>query len=341
MSKFKAVHDFFDSIEDADETINIVMHNMPDPDAMGAAIGIQFLARKLGKEAKIYYAGEISHPQNKTLVNVLDLILNRVDHKIEGINICVDGTEKNSAVDKADLVIDHHRNNSKAKFQIIEPNYGACASLVWEIINDFGFELTTEDSNVATTLLLGVRTDTNDLVSENMVKEDFLAYQALLDYSDKEALQKVMNYPLPRYLYDKRINLHKEGNSYESNGTFVGGIGFIEAGQRDAIAILAEEYARMESVNTAVIFAITDRKTLQVSVRSSLTSLDVGTMCTDLFGEFGGGKAYKGGATIPLNFYGNLENGERDMFWKITCKHMFRKILKESWKDEEHHKEDE
>jgi len=114
------------------------------------------------------------------------------------------------------------------------------------MLGEFEIELTAEDSNVATALLLGVRTDTNDLVSENMVREDFVAYQNLLDYADKEALQKVMNYPFPRYLYEKRINLHKEGNSYESNGTFVGGVGFIENSQRDAIAILAEEYARIK-----------------------------------------------------------------------------------------------
>ena len=340
MSKFEAVHKFIDSIKKSDESVNICMHNVPDPDAMGSALGMQLLFRKLGISSVINYKGEISHPQNKTLVNVLDVILERVDHDVEGIVVCVDGTEKNSCCQKANLVIDHHKNTSKAEFQVIEPSYGACSSMVWEIINDFEIEFTAEDSNVATALLLGVRTDTNDLVSENMVKEDFIAYQSLLDFADKEALQKVMNYPFPRYLYEKRINLHKEGNSYENNGTFVGGVGFIEAGQRDAIAILAEEYARMESVNTAVIFAITDRKTLQVSVRSSLTSLDVGTMCKDLFGDFGGGKAYKGGATIPLNFYGNLENGERDTFWKITCKHMFRKVLKEAWKEEEHKKEE-
>ena len=59
-----------------------------------------------------------------------------------------------------------------------------------------------------------------------------------------------------------------------------------------------------------------------------------------LFGDFGGGKAYKGGASIPLNFYGNLENGEKENFWKITCKHMFRKTLKESFQDGEHKEEE-
>lgn len=333
--KYKAIKDFIQDIikNDLDKSVSICLHDAPDPDAMGSALGFQFLLKQFDINSSIYYRGEISHPQNKTIVNVLDIVLLKTENDIEGRNVCIDCTEKNSPAKTADLVIDHHRNTSDAKFQVISPNYGSCATIVWEILKEFKITPTTEEVNISTALLLGIRTDTNDLISENMIREDFVAYQELLDYADKESLQKVMSYPLPRYLYDKRSNLHKDGNSYESNGTFVGGIGFIPGDQRDAIAILAEEYARMESVNTAVIFAITDRKTLQISVRSSLTSLDVGSMCSDLFGLFGGGKAYKGGASIPLNFYSNLENGEKDQFWKITCKHMFRQILKESWVD--------
>jgi len=99
VSKFKAVHNFIESIKDSEEPINVIMHNVPDPDAMGSAIGVQFLLRKLGKDSQIYYGGEISHPQNKTLVNVLDAVLNKTDKDVEGINICVDGTEKNSICD--------------------------------------------------------------------------------------------------------------------------------------------------------------------------------------------------------------------------------------------------
>jgi nanoRNase/pAp phosphatase (c-di-AMP/oligoRNAs hydrolase) len=164
-----------------------------------------------------------------------------------------------------------------------------------------------------------------------MSKSDFIAYQELLELSDKDALQKAMNYPLPRYLYERRIALHEEGNSQEANGVFVGGIGFIPADQRDVIAILAEEYTRMESVQTAVIFAITGKKHLEVSVRTHLVSLDVNQMCRDLFGEFGGGKSNAGAAKIPLNFYEELDDKSSIPFWNVTKKHMFKKVLKENW----------
>jgi len=139
-------------------------------------------------------------------------------------------------------------------------------------------------------------------------------------------LQKIMHYPLPKYLYDKRLKLHEEENSYNQNGIFIGGIGFISGEQRDCISILAEEYSRMESVSTAVIFAITDKQMLEVSVRSSNVSLNVDALCKKLFN--GGGNAYKGGGRVSLGFYDNLNTPDkRQMLWELTCENMKTKVL--------------
>lgn len=323
--------------ENENKIIRINLHDTPDPDAIGAGLGLQLKFKEEGLDSIIYYSGEISHPQNKTIVNVLDVVMERRNgHPIpDGIDVCVDCTENNSKAEDPILVIDHHKSTSKAKFKIIEPLYGSCAALIWKMMKDLNHEINSENISIYTALLLGIRTDTNDLISENISDDDFTGYQELLKISDKEALQKVMNYPFPRYLYDTRLALHKEGNFIEKNGIFIGGIGYVAGSQRDAISILSEEYTRMESVTTAVIFAIIGKKTLQVSVRSSLVSVDVNQMCKDLFGDFGGGKSGAGAAKIPLNFYEDLDKEEMESFWKLTCKKMFRKVLKESWDNEE------
>jgi nanoRNase/pAp phosphatase (c-di-AMP/oligoRNAs hydrolase) len=332
------VESFIDSVKMSGRTtVNIVVHDAPDPDAMGSAVGFQLLLKTEGIDSVIYYRGEVSHPQNKTMINVLNIYMEKVSEDVKNGNqtVCVDCTESNSCADAPDLVIDHHKNSSNSKLKIILSKYGACSTIVFNLLTNMcKLEEFSESADVFTALLLGVRTDTNDLISENMIKEDFVAYQELLELSDKEKLQKVMNYPLPRYSYDRRLLLHREGNSAESNGVFIGGVGYIPEVQRDVISVLAEEYARMDSINTAIIFAIVDKKKLQVSVRSSNVSLDVGTMCKEMFSGFGGGTSYKGGASIPLNFYSNLENGERDTFWEVTCKHMFRNVLKETFSEE-------
>lgn len=325
---------FIDDIKDQEDlNVNIIAHSSPDPDAVGSALGVSMLLSHFSINSTIYYSGEISHPQNRTIMNVLNISLNKKDgnKKLEGINVCVDCTENNSIALEPMLVIDHHKNASKAKYQIIDSSFGACSTIVWKLFKELEIDTSDDYINTYTSLLLGIRTDTNDLISETMSKDDFVAYQELLDLSDKDALQKTMNYPLPRYLYDKRLTLHKEGNFTEANGVFVGGIEYIPAGQRDVIAILAEEYTRMESIQTAVIFAISDKKTLEVSVRTHLVSLDVNQMMKDLFGDFGGGKSNSGGAQIPLNFYEQLDDKSGEAFWRITCKTMFKKVLKENW----------
>jgi len=323
--------------ENEDHIIRINLHDAPDPDAIGAGLGLQLKFKEEGLDSTIYYSGEVSHPQNKTIVNVLNVAMERRNgHPIpNGIDVCIDCTENNSRGENPILVIDHHKSISKAKFKIIEPSYGSCAALMWRMMKELNHEVNNENISIYTALLLGIRTDTNDLVSENISEDDFIGYQELLKISDKEALQKVMNYPFPRYLYDTRLTLHKEGNFVEKNGVFVGGIGYIPAEQRDAISILSEEYTRMESVTTAVIFAVVGKKELHVSVRSSLVSVDVNQMMKDLFGDFGGGKSGAGAAKIPLNFYEDLDKEDVESFWKLTCKNMFKKVLKESWKGEE------
>ena len=318
-----------------EKEINICIHDTPDPDAVGAALGLQFILKNHDIISNIYYRGEISHPQNKTIMNILDITMEKTSKDIEGNNACVDCTPANSCAKDAVLVIDHHKATSKAKYSKVLPAYGASSTIIWNIIKELKVELKKSDEevkNVSTALLLGIRTDTNDLISENISKEDFVAYQELLEYADNEVLQKAMKYPLPRYLYEKRINLYTEGNFYEANGIFAGGIGFITAAQRDAISILSEEYSRMESVSTAIIFAITDSMSLEVSIRSTNVSLDVNQLCKDLFGEYGGGGSYKGGAKLPLNFYSDIDVEHKEDLWKITCTHMFKKVFKEDWK---------
>lgn len=327
-------------IEDDDSVINIHTHANPDPDSIGCAMGMQILLKDEGLDSTIYYSGEISHPQNKTIVNVLGVHLEKMNGHApqNSIDICVDCTESNSAATDPVLVVDHHKLSSKAKFQIIDSSYGSCAALIWKIMKEMGHEIKSENSPTYTALLLGIRTDTNDLVSEYISKDDFIGYQELLEYSDKESLQKVMNYPFPRYLYENRLNLYKEGNSFEKDGVFIGGVGYVSAAQRDVIAILAEEYTRMESVTTAFIFAIVDKKELQVSVRSTLVSTDVNQMVRDLFGDFGGGKSTAGAARIPLNFYENLGGDESEKLWELTCNQMFKKIMKEQFDNEKEKK---
>jgi nanoRNase/pAp phosphatase (c-di-AMP/oligoRNAs hydrolase) len=59
---------------------NIFTHPFPDPDAIGSMMGMKWIFSKLGIESELFYFGGISHPQNKSMVNLLDLELTQSDN---------------------------------------------------------------------------------------------------------------------------------------------------------------------------------------------------------------------------------------------------------------------
>jgi len=60
--------------EDKDKRWIICSHDNPDPDSIASCLGISHILRFLGVENKVVtYCGEVSHPQNRAMINVLQL----------------------------------------------------------------------------------------------------------------------------------------------------------------------------------------------------------------------------------------------------------------------------
>jgi len=186
----------------------------------------------------------------------------------------------------------------------------------------------TDYKALATSLLIGIRTDTKDMSSENISQYDFDAWQELYYHSDIEKVQKIMNYDKPRYYYDKMITMNKEGNFIEKDGMFVGGVEFCSAKQRDVIAMLGDDYLRREGTTSVLIFCLTDKKYIDVSMRTRLSSLNVGDYLKKLFGdENAGGTSYQGGARIEFGeFFNSMQEDETSKFWELVCARVFNKI---------------
>jgi nanoRNase/pAp phosphatase (c-di-AMP/oligoRNAs hydrolase) len=301
---------------DKKEKIAIFTHANPDPDAIGSAIGVQwFLKKKLTIQSEIFYAGEISHSQNKTMVNVLSLSgkLKKAEEYAEdnfGKIILVDGTEQNSGVKglEADIVIDHHRSKVDPKdYDFVDiREIGSCCALIYDHMEKDGLEFSTadEDKIVATAMLLGIKTDTNDLLTENTADLDNRAYQALAKIADVSKISDIMNYPLPKYFFELESEAFKEENSTQINAAWVSFVGIISATKRDSLPMLADKFVRMEGISTSIIFAIVEDE-IHASIRSDDVSLDVDAFCRKIFGKnHAGGKYGAGGARIPLEFFG-------------------------------------
>jgi len=308
-----------------DEQINIILHDIPDPDAISCGFALKTILNLKGFNAEIYHKGEISHAQNLIMYNILHISLNNTDETIFGTNICVDCTPKNSCVDEAYMIIDHHENNTEAEFIINHADKGACATIIWNIVKNYINDM-TEYKALATALLIGIRTDTKDMSSENISNDDFIAWQELYQYSDTEKVQKIINYDKPRYYYEKLVEMNKDNNSIEKDGIFIGGIGLCSSKQRDVIAMLADEYLRMSGISTTIIFTLIDCKYIEISMRSNLSSVNVKSFLNKNYGEkYSGGTSFQGGAKIPISdFFNILDNDEIDEFWSLLCRRMFK-----------------
>jgi nanoRNase/pAp phosphatase (c-di-AMP/oligoRNAs hydrolase) len=317
--------------EDA-PSIAIFMHSNPDPDCIGAAKGFEKLVKSWNPDisVKIIYDGEISHPQNKTMLKILNISMthrNDIGKKPEDLEnvadhfIVIDVMPERVDMGKHQplFVLDHHPVDTKnAKIKDIR-QVGSCCTLIWEYLNiekvEFD-EKSDDDSNIATAMLVGLKTDTMDLISEKVTDLDFQAFKDLLGKANRTKLASIINYPIPSYLFGLRSRLELEGNCMVDNGLYIGGIGYIPPNKRDALPTIAEERARTEGIDTAFIFGVVGDR-IEVCIRSNSPSVDVKTLCHQIFGkEHGGGHPRAGAVRIPMGFL-SIENADENMQEKM------------------------
>jgi len=320
--------------------VAIILHKNPDPDCIGSALGVKKLLSSFNPLIKcsIVYSGEISHPQNKTMVNILNLSLIRsedIDLKtFADFYMTVDFLPEREPFEgiKFIMAIDHHKGDSK-KAQIKDiRQVGATATIVWDYLTQCNIVLdktNAEDADIATALFIGIKTDTQDLVSDNTTDLDFQAYRGLLNSIDQRKMQSIDRYPIPNYHFELRKRLDQEGNTLVDKGVFIGGIGYITPSKRDALPTIADERARVEGIDVAFVYAIVGDH-IDVSVRCNSLAIDVNTLCQNLFGKnCGGGKMGAGAARVAMGFLSIEDNEEevQEKMWVAVREKMKSRIL--------------
>lgn len=317
--------DFKEIFQDYDKEIPVIIHANPDPDAMSAAWGVSVLLRQLGlKPGGTFYSGEISHPMNKAMTTLLDMNLNRIDDSefeegtkvilIDTSNIGLDSNQPSLTEEQVEVsvVIDHHKGKNPKKAIVDRRTTGATASIIWEYLQSHNYEFKSDEGKLlATALVTGVFTDTQNLMSDSLTDLDFKAYESLIRVADKQKLASIMNYPLPQYLFDLRQQAFLEENKKVEESTIVSGVGIISGSKRDALPVIADEFVRMPGITTSVVFAIIKEDNhIELSARSNNITLDVGDFLQKCFST-GGGKLGAGGAKISLGFFSL--NGNQDL----------------------------
>lgn len=309
-------------LRDVDGRLAVVMHDNPDPDAIASAIALAHVARTVGVDADACYFGDISHQENRALVNLLDLDLRNlespdriaeyagvalVDHSRPGVN---DGLDPSVEVD---VVIDHHppRAPVEARYVDLRSDVGATSTLLAEYLDRLGM---TPDRVVATALLYGIRIDTRDFTRET-VDSDFEAAAFLLPHTDESVLDRVEE---PSMSPDVLATLSAAIRNRRVRGdVLTTGVGQIR--DRDALAQAADRLLDMEGVSIVVVHGFMNG-TVYISGRARGTDVDLGEVLRDALGSIGsaGGHADMAGAQIPLGILGAVEEASTESLASIV-----------------------
>jgi nanoRNase/pAp phosphatase (c-di-AMP/oligoRNAs hydrolase) len=336
LEKFRAL------VRTGQKRVAIFTHPHPDPDAIGSMMGLKWLFGKFGVTADLFYTGAISHPQNRSMVNLLDPELRPVEDFVSesySLRITVDCIPENAGCPnndcRFDVVVDHHKDAPR-NFDGLYINFraGSACATIYAMIEHMGLEFDEEsDARVATAMMVGITTDTEFLMSDDCSPYEFNAWSKLFQYRDPILLKQIVNFERPKFWTESKAIASSRATIEESVG--VVGMGIIPSKHRDMIADMADEMVTWEDINTAVVFAIVDGNRLEGSVRTKASSVSVPALCQDLAGRFGrgGGKLGKGayrydlaGASLDEDEDEDIKKKAWELFEEKETRRVFRTI---------------
>lgn len=326
------------------EEVAILMHPNPDPDAMSAAMGIACLAEQVDTEATAQFAGQIRHQENRAFQTVLDLEFDQIEHvsdlAAEAL-ILVDHNVPRGFAGAGDVlpfaVVDHHPGNGSGEsFTDVRTDYGATASIVSEYFRDVGAEPVAPDlhesevaaeytlpSRIATGLLYGVLTDTNNLTS-GCSAADFTASSYLFPGVDGDLLDRIAHPQVSAEVLEAKARAIA-GRSVR--GPFaVSDIG--QLSNVDAVPQAANELSQLEGV-TAVVICGERNGTIYLSGRSRDDRVHMGrtlaSAVEDIENASAGGHARMGGGQIEREEeIPSMETGQERIDRSVLIERLFQ-----------------
>lgn len=296
------------------DTLAVVTHDNPDPDAIASGIALAELARGAGAEAEVCYYGEITHQENRAFVNVLDLELRQldagadlsgfdgfalVDHARPGVN---NGLAPSTPID---IVIDHHppRGPIDGRFVDLRADIGATSTLLVDYFRGFDRPISP---TIGTALLFGIHVDTHAF-TRGVSQHDFAAAASLVRAADLDSLAKIeapsMDHRtldgIARAIDNRRI---EDELLFSCLGEIAG---------RDVLSQAADKLLRLEGISTVVVSGLYDGQ-VHVSARSRDSEIDIGETLRDAFDQIGsaGGHADMAGAQLDLGVLEAVEENE-------------------------------
>ena len=322
------------------DTVAVLMHSDPDPDAMASAVAAAEIAEEQGTDTTLYYPGQIQRDENRAFETVLNLQFERIESATE-INeeqaVLVDHNTirdlKNDGTVNIVGVIDHHPGDGTgSRFTDVRPDLGACASVLSEYLDDLGrtpdsswVDIHPDDdqgrqrlkqarkkgqlpASIATGLVYGIQTDTKNL-TDGCTAADFEAIRYLYSGIDSDRLNRMANPDVEAETLDIKARAISERDVRPPFAVSdVGGVS-----NPDAIPQAAEELQRLDSLTAVVVLGDKDG-ILRLAGRSSDDRIHMGKILATLTDNIpladGGGHARMGGGSISIEHMEGLGPGE-------------------------------
>lgn len=281
---------FFDDFPQGGKLL-ILTHDHPDPDSISSAAALAYIANVLGKaKTTIAYGGIIGRAENAHMVKYLKLKLTHTSEikfeKYDRIAMCdtQPTTGNNSLPDNIvpDLIIDHHpmiKATKDVPFVEIRLDYGATASILCEYLIKFDLKI---DENLATALLYGIKSETQDLGREAYAV-DVESYLKLFPLSNKKLLSKIVNPRVSKQYFQHLV-------AALQSATFIGSSLVSHLGEVDSPDIVPEVAdLLLRSEGCSWSFCSGQYKDgMHCSIRTTNVRKDAGKMMKGLMKSFGG-----------------------------------------------------
>ena len=279
----------------------ILIYGDPDPDAIGAALGLATLWKRAGGQPTIRYTGEVRRYQNKLLLNWLKQPIEQVTpDELSGTDLlaivdCQPSFWKEDRP-RPQVIIDHHPRHpdSDGEYVDIRPTYGSTSTILTEYLT---VSDTTIDRKLATALLYGLQSDTDDL-QRNAGPADIHAYDLLLAKADRNFLARLHKSQVPLDLLDYVAWGITHRVHYDD--VFIVHFGAVPT--PDVLVQTADLLLLTCGINWVVCAGVHDDRLIAV-FRGDGHHQDVGQRAALAFAKLGsaGGHRTMGRAEVPLN----------------------------------------
>ena len=282
--------------------IVIQCHDNPDADAIASGFAVYCYLKANNKDVKLIYSGRntIRKSNLKLMVNELHIPIEHINYMREPellVTVDCQYGEGNVTMHNAEniAVIDHHRISGELPaMNKIESDYGACATVLWEMLTKEKFDV---NSNIllSTALYYGLYTDTNEFTEISNPADTKLRDNVVVDNS----------------LITRFRNANMSLEELEIAGTALLKSDYIDdyrcaivkAGRCDpnVLGIISDLLLAVDVIDTCMVFNVMPNG-VKISVRSCVPDIKANELVMEICEGIGsgGGHLAKAGGYIQM-----------------------------------------